>query len=70
MVIVRFLVTPTNVLICIINFIVNLTVEPAEIAVVLKQRQGMGLWARRLDIGNVTDVGIPIALPRAELGLH
>lgn len=70
MVIVCFLVTPIDVLICMINFIVNLTMEPAEIGVVLKQRQGMGLWARRLDIGNGTNVGSPTALLRAELGLH
>lgn len=53
-----------------INFIVSLAVEPAEIGVVLKLRQGMGSWTRWLNVSNVTDVGSSTAPLRAELGLH
>lgn len=52
-----------------ITFIVNVAMEPTEMEVVLQQRQEVGCWARRLDVGKVTDVR-STALPRAEAGLH
>ena len=52
-----------------INFIVSLAMEPAEIGVVLKQKQEMGCWTRWLDVGNVTDMGT-LAPLRIELEFH